>query len=271
MKELNNTSLRETLEKLSTSQLDVMLRAELEKEPPDEYAVRLILKVLREREADYPVETNAQIDRAWKEYEHKTKPKGTGLGHRFLKAAVVLIVIGVLMFALPQEVKARSIFDRIAAWTDSIFELFSPGGDRVQTEYVFQTSHPGLQELYDTVTGLGVTVPVVPMWMEEEYVLKECKVTETRLCTKVVATFTSGDRETAFNIYVYSQNVDREYHKNYPDAEQFESDGVFHNIFQNEGLWTAVWTRDNVECSIAIDCQEDVLHKMIKSIYTVEE
>lgn len=271
MKELNNTSLRETLEKISTSQLDVMLRAELEKEPPDEYAVRLILKVLREREADYPVETNAQIDRAWKEYEHKTKPKGTGLGHRFLKAAVVLIVIGVLMFALPQEVKARSIFDRIAAWTDSIFELFSPGTDKIQTEYVFQTDHPGLQELYNTVTGLGVTVPVVPMWMEDRYVLAKCEVVESPICTKVHAVFLDKDIESVFNIYIYSQNVEREYHKNYPDAEQFERNGVFHNIFLNEGLWTVVWTKGNVECSIFIDCQEDVLHKMIKSIYTMEE
>lgn len=271
MKELNNTSLRETLEKLSTSQLDAMLRAELEKEPPDEYAVRLILKVLREREANYPVETNEQIDRAWKEYEHKTKPKGTGLGHRFLKAAAALIVIGVLMFALPQEVKARSIFDRIAAWTDSIFELFSPGIDKIQTECVFQTDHPGLQELYNTVTGLGVTVPVVPMWMEDRYVLAKCEVMESPICTKVHAVFLDKDIESVFNIYIYSQNVESEYHKNYPDTEQFEKNGVFHNIFQNEGLWTAVWTKGNVECSIVIDCQEEILHKMIKSIYTVEE
>lgn len=271
MKELNNASLRDALEKLSTSQLDAMLRAELEKEPPDEYAVRLILKVLREREADYPVETNAQIDRAWDEYEQKTTPKGIGVSHRILKAAAVLLVVGTLLFSLPQEVKAGSIFDRIAAWTDSIFELFSPGADRIQTEYVFQTDHPGLQELYDTVTGLGVTVPVVPMWMEEGYVLKECKVVETPICTKVVAIFMFGDKEALFSIYIYSQNVESEYHKNYPDTEQFESDGVFHNIFQNEGLWTAVWTKGNVECSIVIDCQEDILHKMIKSIYTVEE
>lgn len=271
MKELNNASLRDALEKLSTSQLDAMLRAELEKEPPDEYAVRLILKVLREREADYPVETNAQIDRAWDEYEQKTTPKGIGVSHRILKAAAVLVVVGTLMFALPQEVKAGSIFDRIAAWTDSIFELFSPGTDRVHTEYVFQTSHPGLQELYDTVTGLGVTVPVVPMWMEDRYVLAKCEVVESPICTKVHAVFLDKDIESVFNIYIYSQNVEHEYHKDKPDAERFERNGVFHNIFQNEGLWTVVWERANVECSFTINCQEEVLHKMINSIYTVEE
>ena len=271
MKELNNTSLRETLEKLSTSQLDAILQAELEKEPPDEYAVRLILKVLREREADYPVETNAQIDRALEEYERKTTPQGIGISARILKAAAVLLVVGTLLFSLPQEVKAGSIFDRIVAWTDKIFGLFNSESDRTRKEYVFQTDNPGLQELYDTVTGLGVTVPVVPMWMEEGYVLKECKVTETRLCTKVVAIFISGDKEALFSIYIYSQNVEHEYHKDEPDAEQFERNGVFHNIFQNEGLWIVVWERANVECSFAINCQEEVLHKMIKSIYTVGE
>lgn len=271
MKELNNASLRETLEQLPIPQLDAMLRAELEKEPPNEHAVRLILKVLREREADYPVETNAEIDQAWKEYEKKTIPKDSGISYRILKAAAVLVVVGALMFALPQEVKADSFFDRIAAWTESFFELFSPGERSSQKEYEFRTGHPGLQELYDTVTELGVTVPVVPMWIEEGYVLKECKVTETRLCTKVLVIFTSGEKEALFSIYIYSQNVESEYHKNNVKAKQIESDGVFHNIFQNEGLWTVVWTNGNVECSIFIDCQEDILNKMIKSIYTVEE
>lgn len=271
MKELNKSSLSQTLEKLPTSELDIMLRAELEKELPDEYAVRLILKVLREREQDYPIETNAQIEQAWEKYERKTAPKEVRGSRKMLKAAAVLIVAGLLLFALPQEVKAETFFDRIAAWTDSIFALFSPGEKRAEQEYVFQTDNPGLQELYDTVTAQGVTVPVVPMWLEDGYVLDECKVTNTPIVTRVTGTFLKKNSMMTFESNIYSQNVAKEYHKNEPDAEQYEKNGIIHDVFQNEELWTVVWTRDNVECSLAIDCQEDVLYRILNSIYSVEE
>lgn len=272
MKEFNNASLRETLERLSTPELDAILRTELEKEPPDEYAVRLILKVLREREADYPVETNEQIDKAWKEYAKKTAPSQTKFRTPLLKVAAILLVCGLLLFTLPQEASAGSFFDRIAAWTENIFELFSPSNSgKVQKEYVFQTEHPGLQELYDTVTELGVTVPVVPMWLDPTYVLQDCKVTATPVVTYVYASFSNWEKEIIYELNIYSDNVDREYHKNEPDAEQYESNSATHNLFQNEESWMVVWTRDNVECSLFVECQEDTLYKILDSIYTMEE
>lgn len=272
MKELNNTSLRESLEQISTPQLDAMLRAELDKEPPDEYAVRLILNVLREREADYPVETNEQIQKAWSEYEEKTTRRESRGGTALLKAAVILLVCGLLLFALPHEASAGSFFDRITVWTESIFELFSPSDSgKAQKEYVFRTDHPGLRELYDTVTELGVTVPVVPMWLEDGYELVDLKVMSTPLTTKVLAIFYDEKKEAVFELNIYSHNVVSEYHKDEPDAEQHESNGVIHNIFRNEELWTVVWIRENVECSMAIDCPEDTLYEILDSIYTMEE
>lgn len=272
MKEFNNTSLRESLERLSTPELDAMLRAELEKEPPDEHAVRLILKVLREREADYPVETNEQIDKAWREYEKKTAPSQPAFRTQLLKAAAILLVCGLLLFTLPQEASAGSFFDRITAWTESIFELFSPSDSgKVQKEYVFQTDHPGLQELYDTVTELGVTVPVVPMWLDEGYELAYCKTSSTPTTTKVTASFRCGNKEVMYELNIYSQNISSEYHKDEPSANKYESNSVIHNVFRNEGLWMAVWTRDNIECFLTVDCQEDTLHQILDSIYTMEE
>lgn len=272
MKELNMTSLRETLEQLPTSQLDAMLRSELEKEPPDEHAVRLILKVLREREKDYPIESNEQIDKAWEEFQRKTEPAKHKWGSTLLRAASVVIVIGALMLALPQEASARNFFDRIAAWTDSIFELFSPSDSgRSKTEYVFQTDHPGLQELYDTVTELGVTVPVVPMWLEESLKLKECKVSNAVGKDFVCATFRANNAYMIYQLDIYRENVSHEFHKDDSTVIEYEFNGITYNIMRNESLWVVVWTIENIECCIAIDCQEDTLYKILNSIYTMEE
>jgi len=271
MKKMNNISLRDTLENLPTQRLDEMLRAELEKDVLDEDAVRLILKALRKQESDYPVETSAQIRRALEEYEQKTTPRGTETRDLFFKVAIVLIIVGTLICILPQEAKAGSIFERIVSWTDSIFELFNPSDNSTQKEYVFLTDHPGLQELYDTVMEQGITPPIVPMWIEEEYELTKCKVTETPVVTRITSTFITSDKVLTFEVNIYSQNISREYHKNEANIERYEVNGVFHNIFQNNGLWTVVWTRGNVECSIFTDCQEDTLYKILNSIYTAEE
>lgn len=50
MKNENMTSLGSVLAEMSTEQLDRMLHEELQRDPPDGDAVRLILRVLEERE-----------------------------------------------------------------------------------------------------------------------------------------------------------------------------------------------------------------------------
>ena len=140
MKEQYNVSLRESLEQLPTLQLDAMLRAELEKEIPDEQAVRLMLKILREREAGFPVVSNPQIDDAWKRFREKTSGKSNAVRRPLIKAAALLILCGLLLFALPQDAQAENFFDRITAWTENAFMLFSKWNrDDIPKEYEFHT------------------------------------------------------------------------------------------------------------------------------------
>lgn len=53
------------LERRSTAELDERLQAELRREAPDGNLVREILRVLEEREKDYPAEITPQIQAAW--------------------------------------------------------------------------------------------------------------------------------------------------------------------------------------------------------------
>lgn len=272
MKEQFNVSLQASLEQLSTSQLDDMLQSELEKELPDEYAVRLILKVLRDRESNYPVVFNEQIDNAWNKYEKKIQPTAFNFKKSLLKVAAILVLFSMFLFALPQEASAASFFDRIAAWTESIFQLFNRSDlDNAQKEYIFQTEHPGLQELYDAVTELGVTVPVVPMRLDAEYEFIRHKISTTPTTTKIRATFVNGNNEAIFEFNIYSDNIPRRFQKDELQAEKYERNGIIHYIFENTGSWTIVWTRENLECFITIDCPEEKLYHFIDSIYTMEE
>lgn len=272
MKEQYNVSLQESLEQLPTSQLDAMLQAELEKRIPDEHAVRLMLKVLREREADFPVVSNPQIDDAWKRFQENTARKSNGDQRSLIKAAVLLILCSLMLFALPQDAQAENFFDRIASWTENVFALFSTWSqDGIPKEYEFHTNHPGLQELYGTVVELEVSAPVVPMWLDDGYVLVYWNKMITPTCTKVIANFLNGEMEAVFELNIYTDNIPREFYKNKENVKTYESNDIVHYYFRNNELWTVVWTRDNLECFIFIECQEDVLYKIIDSIYTMEE
>lgn len=275
MQNYDMTGLREMIEQMPTDQLDQMLQYELEKRPVDEAAVRLIMGVLEEREQDVPVEMNDRIEAAWAKYQAQIPVRGRsrfflpGWITRAVAAAVAVVIL--LVIAVPQDVEAESFWERLNRWTDSVFEFFAPGDTtRIAEDYVFRTDNPGLQQVYDTVTALGVTGPVVPMWLPEGFELVECKVTETPSKTFVSSEFSSGESIVVLDVAMRRAESPRQYSKDEANAKEYEAGGTVHSILRNKDWWTAVWVSDQLECTIAIDCQEETLYKILDAIYTME-
>lgn len=272
MSEQNKTYLRETLEQMPTWQLDDLLMEKSMEEPVDEATLRLILQVLREREKHRPARADgsAQVrERGTSGAAPKARKKGGWIPKAAAAAAVLLLVA---LAAFPQEAEAKGVFERLVSWTDSIFELFAPGSSRDnRDEYVFKTDNPGLQEVYDQLTELGVDVPVVPMWLPESNCRLECKVTKTPTKTGVVATLSGDATDTTFKVDIYTSTISKIFYKDRSDVTIYEKNGITHNIMRNDNIWVVVWTRDNIECSIFIDCQEDSLYRVIRSIYEMED
>lgn len=275
MKKNNANSLRMFLDQTPTARLDEMLWEELSKESADEELVGTILQVLEERERDYPVEITPQIEAAWEKYQRQMKVPVTKPAKRsngILRIAAVLAVVVLLFAAVPQKAEAETFFERLVRWTDSFFALLSPDDAKSGSEeYVFKTDHPGLQQVYDALAELGVTEPVVPMWIPEEYKLVDCKVLELPSGKCVSVEFSDGTKNLCFYVDIHTENISKKYYKDEAYVNEIELDGTVHNIMRNNDVWTVVWTRDNLECSLAIDCQEDILNRILKSIYTMED
>lgn len=272
--ENNKILTRESLEKMTTDQLDKLLQAELRRDPADGKLVRMILSVLKEREAARPVEIMPESSEVWEEYQKNTgrrqrRPVCKGRG--VLKAAAAAAVVLVLFAAIPQRVEAESFFGRLARWTDSIFELFDPGEDKDPVEYVFETDNPGLQQVYDTLVELGVTEPVVPMWLPEGYELTECKVQDSPRKCKVSATFVDKEIILSFVADIYEESTNVEYQKDETEVETIEMSGTMHIVIRNNDMWVVVWNKDNIECCISANCQKDMLVEILRSIYSMEE
>lgn len=270
-----NTLLYEMLSEWTTSQLDERLAQELHKETVDEETVRTILAVLREREKEKPVEITPQIQSAWEKYQKdsvvvpKLKPKRIPTG--LLRAASICIVIVLLFSLIPTNAQADNFWERMARWTNEVFEFFSPHAKQaVQESYVFTTDNPGLQQVYDAVINMGIAEPVVPMWLPNEYSLIECSVVEEPNCKFIHAKFCNGQNEFLLEIRHTSAVIPGQYEKDNTEIKQKEILGIVHYIMRNNDRWNVAWNRDNLDCFFTIDCQESILYDILMSIYILE-
>ena len=170
-----HSSSRAELEKLPTWQLEQMLQDE----NTDPETIRHILAVLQEREKDIPITFTDSEKLALERYKQREKAAARESAKKYgwlLRVACVVAVLSVLTVGMVRNVEADTFWERLVRWSDSVIEFFSPEyADGGQQKYEFRTAHPGLQQVYDTVTGLGVTEPVVPMWLPEGYELTLCE------------------------------------------------------------------------------------------------
>lgn len=275
MKNDNLLYLRSVMERMTTEQLDGLLHEELAKEVPNGEIVRQVMKVLEDRERDLPLEMTPEAEAAWKRYRETEEPlpdKPVRRNGRILKIASVAAALAILITVLAQPVEAKNFFDRLISWTDSFFQLLSPGDNPGGNgEYIFKTDNPGLQEVYDAVVEMGITDPVVPMWLPDGFELVECKKTDSLTKEGILATFSSKNSSFVLRVFSYSEVEGNVYQKDKTNVRTKEIGGTVHSIMENNGVWTVVWTRENIECSFLIGCQEDTLNKILGSIYTVEE
>ena len=278
--ELNNvTSIRQMLEQMTTEQLRDMLDKELHTEPVNGDSIRMIRSILQDRNRNITVEMTPNLERAWEKYQRDTEEiwkasrrsrRIRGWAMRVAAAAAVLVLLLVPM--VPQQAGAESLWEALVRWTTEIVEFFGPrDNDHRIVTYEFKTDNPGLQQVYDAVVELGVTDPVVPMWLPEGYELSELEIVQHPASTKVHSRFENGDSAVVYNVDFYSSDVARKYQKDEHVIDRYEYGGVTHQLLQNYDLTTVVWLRENIECSLLVDCQEDTLYRVLKSIYITED
>jgi len=274
--ELNNvTSIRQMLEQMTTEQLRDMLDKELHTEPVNGDSIRLIRSILQDRNRNITVEMTPNLERAWEKYQRDTEEiwkasrrsrRIRGWAMRTAAAAAVLFLL--LVPIVPQEVGAESLWEALVRWTTEIVEFFGPKDNEHRLlEYDFQTDNPGLQQVYDAVAELGVTDPVVPMWLPDGYELTELEIVELPSKTRVHSRFLNNDIPIVFFVDIYNADVSRMFQRDDTSASKYECGGVKHFIMNNNNNTSVVWEQKKIECFISADIQEDTLFEILKSIY----
>lgn len=266
-------SLRERLRELPTGELDKMLHAELRKETPDEYSVRLILSILEEREK--PTEMDAQTEAAWEKYRERMNMKPARRRSRSwfrLTTTLAATAVLALLVLVPQRAEALEfIRDVISGWRNDILEFFSPGETVSELKQGFETDHPAMQLIYDTAVEMGIEEPLIPTWFEEGYGLTLCESICSPSKNRLNFVLTKSGMEVVFNIDVYTIEVGHGYYGEDDIYKIFERDDIEFEITINYDKWVVVWKKDNVEYFLTMDCQEDILDKILDSIIVTED
>lgn len=277
--ESNNISpLRQMLEQQSTEVLQGMLDKELHSDPVNGDSVRLILSVLRSRAPAPRPEMTREVSEAMERYQtlverqdrqHLRFRKGKKILIRTAASAAVLTLL--LTAILPQKAEAGSIWKRLTRWTEKIVEFFTPNDNAHRlVEYEFKTEHPGLQEVHDAAVEMGVPERFIPMWFPEESELLECKINIIPSRNRLASRFSYLESEITYIIDIYNFGISRKFQRDDFEEIQYQVQDTTFSIFQNNGTWTVVWSADEIECVLAIDCQEDILYRILNSIYMTE-
>lgn len=266
----------EALARLPRQELRRMLTAELHKntEQINDAFVRLLLAELRARECDPDYIDDDAVEAACEKFRQDTvpvpKPRKLWYQSWILKVASVILVLGILFVVLPAAAEAGNVKDVLGWWSDSVFQLITPGKKPVTRSIVFQTDHPGLQEIYDTVTELGITQQIVPQDLSEEFELTELKVFPMLEDTSVYAQLIGNNKEILFTIIVHSEQAMIQHEKTPETILVWDLSGIEHYLITNTTEQIVTWVIDNIECTIATNCQEEDVYEFIKSIYTSE-
>lgn len=261
------------LSQLPRADLRRMLATELSKPTSDsnDEFVRLLLAELQQRGDDPAYAEDEAVEAACEKFLQDTKAsQKRWYQSRMLKAASVILVLGILFFALPASTQARDINGVLTWWSESAFRLFHPGKQITTQPYMYETNHPGLQQIYDAVTELGISEPIVPRKLSGEYTLTELRTDQVFEDTFVYACLASGNNEVLFTVTIQNKQALLQHEKNAENASIWSLAGIEHYVVSNNEDFIITWVTDNIECTITTDLPEEDVFRLINSIYTSE-
>lgn len=267
----------EVLARLPREELRRMLAEELNKEPPkaDDVLVRSLLAELQARGNDSAFADTDTVEAACEKFRaensKKQNPQKPCGQNWMLKVASVVLILGILFFTLPTAANAKNIPEVLTWWSNSLFQFFRPGSKANIEEYVFKTNHPGLQEIHDAVTEAGITVPIVPSQLSDEFILEELKVSQLEKDTSIYASFLSENNILFFTAITHSKQSMLQHEKEAESIAVWNIADIDHYVISNNQTLIVTWVTENIECTISADCPEEDVYRLIYSIYTSED
>lgn len=303
MAESNQTNKYAYLSRLSTKELEAILRADAESpNAVNDEAISYILEVIEQREHEHPSGSFPDIDSSWNEFQTiYNTPEGIGQSlypveaedntqetvytqentkhRRVLRRPLVVAAIIVLVIAsLTIPVAGYSnLWEMIGSWTVGQFTFIATGQRRNFDQNEADASKVNISdlqaggELRQVLQEHGITEPVVPCWLPDGFeLIGEVSVQEYPDFGKVdfYASYSNDSDSCTMSITQSTIPVEGYvYEKISGEPEIYVAGNVEHYIIQNSESIMAAWYCENLEISITATFSKSDLERVIDSIY----
>lgn len=258
MEENNTIHTSESLSRLSREELRQQLAAQLQKNASEINVtlVALLRKELKSRDPDPALSDDTAVEFACEKFRRNTetaqKTKKHRYRNRWIAAASVVLVMGLLFFTLPATAQARDIQGVLTWWSDSVFQLFVPGKTPNLHAQVHERNHAGLQQIFNALTELGITDPVVPSWVPEGFTLVELKTNKANGDDSVVACLVNSDRSIFISVARHDNDATAFQHEKNGNGiiDIWDLSGNEHYVISNMEQLIVTWVTNGIECTI---------------------
>lgn len=302
MAESNQTNKYAYLSRLSTKELEAILRADAESpKAGNDEAISYILEVIEQREREHPSGSFPDIDSSWKEFQTiyntpegadqslypseeedvlHTKPmQAEARQRRILRRPLLVAAIIVLLIAsLTIPVAGYgNLLEMIGSWTADQFTFITTGyrkdssSDEADVNKEVSSDSQIGAELRQVLQDYGITESVVPSWLPDGFkLIGDVSVQEYPDFGEInfFAYYEDYDNSCTLNItQTASSFQSRVYEKGSEVPEIYTVGNVDYYIIENTDSIMAAWYVDDLECSINTTMSKSELKRVLDSIY----
>ena len=233
--------------------------AEFQAEHADELAT---LGIRKDEDTEEVVEQEPEADETVLSSAPVPIPRSRRPGRSILRVGLVAAAVVVLMAALTVVASAMgfNLWGWIPKWTDADVRF-------VAETPVQEPDADDLQNIPTVLASLGITEPLYPTWLPEDFMRMESKVIEKPLllCEK----YQGNNRRLSITISPISGPETTVYQKEDTPSVEYLAGNTMHYIFTNSDNIQAIWYTENYTVLIDGNISPDEMKKIIDSVYEV--
>ena len=289
------------LNRLSTEQLEELLRMDMEESKPgNEDVVFHILEVIEQRENEHPTGRIPDVDKAWAEFqEYYNVPEGADTSlypcetdidrssedaaefssrrrprlRRWLKQGLVAVVAVAAVFGgmVAAQASGIDVFGTIGRWTDDVFHFVPSADENNQATGTHAGENaPEYSALREALASLGIDENLAPTWFPDGFEAGNLDISSSPF-SDIVNFSASSENGTTFSLdiirYTSADYLSgTQFEKDAENVEQYSNNQQTFYILSNVDTITATWSDGLLVEQITGNISDENIKKIIDSI-----
>ena len=289
------------LNRLSTEQLEELLRMDMEESKPgNEDVVFHILEVIEQRENEHPTGRIPDVDTAWAEFqEYYNVPEGADTSlypcetgsedssentaevspprrprlRRWLKQGLVAVIAVAAVFGgmVAAQASGIDVFGTIGRWTDDVFHFVPSADENNQATGAYAGENaPEYSALREALASLGIDENLAPTWLPDGFEAGNLEIASSTI-GDTVNFVASSENGTTFSLDIIRYTStdylsSTQFEKDAENIEQYSNSQQTFYILSNVDTITATWSDGLLVEQIAGNISDEDMKKIIDSI-----